>query len=238
MKKSLSLIALTCLFIGGTLFSSCEKEEDLNKELTLSPGLSKSITSIFPKINESNLTNFTSDNYSVVSIYKGNIETLKPGKTKIHNGKCVADITVEPYKGIEPYSLPEGIKPFVSESEVLELMGNSNTPQVGAAFYRYTPCRTFTYTTSTQSISYYFDEMGNYTPETRKLVFIVIDPLMSPTSILAYLLTNYDLEAFNSSFSVVDGNGEFRGPDNWTIDTPKMPDAQPWQYIRYIAPGY
>lgn len=239
MKKSISLLVLLSLIFNGVIFSSCEKEEDLNIEISLAPGQLLSISSIFPKVSESKLTNFTSDNNSIVTIYKEKqIETLKPGKTKIHNGKCVANITVEPYKGVVPYTLPSGIIPFVSEKEVVQLMANYGNPTVGADFYRYTFCKVLTYRTSTESISYYFDEKGSYSDETRKLVFIVIEPTLATSAVLAYLLTNYTLTSVNESGSVVKGNREFQTPDNWTIDTPNMPNTQPWQYVRYIAPGY
>lgn len=239
MKKSISLIGLICLVTIGAIFSGCEKEEDLNIEISLAPGQLLSISSIFPKLSESKLKNFASDNNSIVTIYKENqIETLKPGKTKIHNGKCVADITVEPYKGVVPYILPSGILPFISEKEVGQLMENYGNPNIGSDFYRYTFCKILTYHTSMESISYYFDERGAYNEDTRKLVFIVIEPSLAPSAVLAYLLTNYNLTSVNESGSVVNGNREFQTPDNWTIDTPNMPDTKPWQYVRYIAPGY
>ena len=239
MKKLFKFPALPLLCLSFVILMSCEKKEDLNVEVSLQPGQLMEVKAIFPKVSETKLTDFVSDNSSVVMIRNSKIETLRPGQTKIHNGKCTADITVEPYDGPAPYVLPAGIKPNVPQDKVLQIMKNYGTPSETSQYYTYTFCRILTYTNfpGTKKISFYFDERLGNSDSTRKLVFITVEPESSTSTVLAYLLTNCTLAPVNTNgaTSIFGGNRYLESSEGWYI---KSEGNTSWKTVKYCAPGY
>lgn len=239
MTKLSNYIALMLLCLSFVTLVGCEKEEDRNVEVTYLPGQSVEIKSIFPKVSESRLNGFISDNPSVVMVKNLKIETLRPGQTKIHNGKCVADITIEPYDGPAPYLLPAGIRPNVTQEDVLQIMRNYGNPIESSQFYTYTFCRILTYNNfpGTKSISFYFDERLGNSDSTRKLVFITVEPQSDVSTTLAYLLTNCTLApvSSNGATSILGGNRYLESPEGWYI---KSENNSNWKIVKYCAPGY
>lgn len=239
MNIIIKYLALPVLCLSFIIFTSCEKEEDLNVEVTFQPGELVKYKSIFPRVSESKLTGFVSDNSSVVMVRDSEIETLRPGQTKIHNGKCTAHITVQPYQGPVPYLLPDGIMPKVSQDKVLQIMKNYGTPTESSQFYTYTYCRILTYTNfpGTKKISFYFDERLGNSDSTRNLVFITIEPESPASTILAYLLTECALApvSTNGAASILGGNRYLESPEGWYI---KSEGNSSWKIVKYCAPGY
>lgn len=205
-------------------------------------GTALDLKSLIPVYIDDSDNNFDSENPQVALFYRSQygsykIECQKPGSTYVKNDKYIIEVTVEPYEGKDPLVLPAGLNYLMSETDALEVMSKYGTPTAGTDFFYYTYCDTYTYTSypEMESIKLYFNM--NDAEGSRELLYVNVVPKQTPKNVLAFLLTNYELDevSSNGAQDFQYGKRYFRSPKGWYVRGIGTPL---YSTVLFCSPGY